>query len=65
VRLFIVLFLSSFILSNIYGQECPANVSYYNYMPPSIKTYDYVNILYLLDFSNSMLEKAFDTNTEI
>ena len=63
MRLLIILLLSSSLLSNIYGQGCPADVANYNYIPPSIKTYDYVNILYLLDTSNSMSQKAFDNNT--
>ncbi len=64
-RFFIILLLFSFITSSLYSQEaCPNDVADYSYMPPSIKTNDYVNILYLLDYSNSMLQKAFDNNTE-
>jgi type IV pilus assembly protein PilY1 len=38
--------------------ECP-NVNDYTYFPPSIKTNDYVNIMMLLDYSPSMLDKAY------
>ena len=63
-KLIVILLFFSFALTNLYSQqECP-NVDNYSYMPPSIKTNDYVNILFLLDYSNSMLQKAFDNNTE-
>ncbi|MDY6821594.1 MAG: PilC/PilY family type IV pilus protein [Deferribacterota bacterium] len=59
----LLLFISA-TLSSLYAQnECP-NIDNYSYLPPSIKTNDYVNILFLLDFSASMLEKAFYNNTE-
>ena len=63
-KLIIILLLFSFTLTNLYSQQSCPNVADYNYMPPSIKTNDYVNILYLLDYSNSMLQKAFDNNTK-
>ena len=47
--------LISFSLSNIYAQQSCPNVADYSYMPPSIKTNQYVNIMYLLDIGKSMV----------